>query len=252
MVSKRLPEVLHDFVELVDCTFAQETSPEADFPKKSTYDLGTEPVCSVDERKAAILPRNVYEALRVRIASDPRLHGASTYRTIYEVSEGHIVLNPTAESLNHIEHRGVRYCTHAYYAGDSHVLFRPYSYPSGTQGSEANSLSLGRIHMIFVHKRLQADGNYRHQVFVALRTFTALSEQDQPGDPYRRHSASRATLVYSSPSPALRVVPICDIVAQFVVCPYREVATPALSRRCIVAIPWEEVCDKQRLRDSRD
>ncbi|KAI0715534.1 hypothetical protein C8T65DRAFT_771456, partial [Cerioporus squamosus] len=252
VASKRLPEVLQDFADLIECAFVG-TPTEQYSPSRSVYDLDSEPALAVNERKAVMLPRDVYEALRVCIASNPELRGNCTYRTVHTVADGaSIVLNAEAQILQHIEHRGVRYCIHAYHSGDSHVLFRA-SPAEPTQGAGNNALSLGRIHMIFTHKRLQADGRYRHQVFVALRPFTALSDDDQQRDPYRRYSALRATLIYASPSPTLRVVPMHAVVAQFVACPYREPrAASVLSRRCMVAIPLDQVRAKQRHSVSRN
>ena len=241
MVSKRLPEVLHDFADLIDCAFTGASPAENHTANASVYGPNSEPLICVTGRKATMLPREIYEALHSCISTDPYLRGSSSYRTVYEVASAAIVLNAEAEYLNHVSHRGVRYSTHAYHAGDSHVLYKVSS-ADRTHRMNAGALALGRIHMIFAHKRLQADGQYRHQVFVAIRPFTALSEPDGRSDPYRRYSALRATLVYSSPSSTLRVVPIHDVVAQFVGCPYREPITAStLSRQCMIAIPLDEV-----------
>ncbi|TFK80136.1 hypothetical protein K466DRAFT_504413, partial [Polyporus arcularius HHB13444] len=240
MVSGQLPAVLHDLIDLIDCAFSGET-PESGSITPSVYAAGSEPSLAVDERKKSPLPLATYDALLACIQGDSSLRGIAVYRLIQQDREGAIILNSEAQLLQHVEHRGNRYCTYSYYPGDSHVLFRESSGSrSRTQEAEHTALSLGQIQSIFIHKRLQADGSFVHQTFAALRRFNALSEADQRHDPYRRYQSLRATLIYSSPAPSIQVVPMRDITAQFVVCPYRTLQ-PMLSRQCMVAIPLDEV-----------
>ncbi|KAI0691403.1 hypothetical protein C8T65DRAFT_587227 [Cerioporus squamosus] len=240
MVSRELPIVLHDFIDLIDCSFSGDV-PESDTTRPSVYAAGSEPMLTVHEKKASPLPFETYQALLGCIQGDPALRGTGLYRSVFEDQDGAIVLNPQAELLQHVEHRGLRYCTYSHYPGDSHVLFRASTAATArTRETEHPALSLGQIQAIFIHKRLQADGKYLHQTFAALRTFGALSEADQCHDPYRRYNSLRATLIYSSPARNIRVVPMRDITAQFVACPYRHPQS-ALSRPCMVAIPLDEV-----------
>ncbi|KAI0703503.1 hypothetical protein C8T65DRAFT_578736 [Cerioporus squamosus] len=248
MVSRRLPAVLNDLVDLIDCAFSGDT-PGSDSIRPSVYAAGSEPSVAVNEQKKSLLPLETYNALLACIRGDSSLRGAAIYRSIQEDQERAIVLSSDAQLLQHVEHRGVRYCTYSYYPGDSHVLFRESPGSTlRTQQTEHTALSLGQIQSIFVHKRLQADGSFLHQTFAALRPFNALSEADQRHDPYRRYKSLRATLVYSSPSPTIRVVPIRDIIAQFVACPYRNHQS-MLSRQCMVVIPLDEVRVSKALRE---
>ncbi len=238
LVAKRVPEVLQEFVDLIDCAFVGETTDE-DPPTAhvTPYDVNSEPVAMFEEKKATQLPVDIYQNLLERIISDPTLSQGYRYRSVHAPTDRNVVLSPMAQVLRSVKHRGTRYTGFSFCRGDSHVLFRSTP-PDET--IEEPRFAIGQIQSIFLHKRLLPDGQYRSQVFVILRRFAPLSQDDAHLDPYQRHRAMRVSLVYAIPLHENLVKPIRDIVSHVATCPYRD-DRQQLREKCIVAVPLDEV-----------
>ncbi|KAI1782933.1 hypothetical protein LXA43DRAFT_899010, partial [Ganoderma leucocontextum] len=236
LAAKQLPSIVPDLAELIDCTFVGEVSEDSQdsdiHAHHSLFSNSSEPSMEVEETKTHYLSEVAYNALLDVIRSDASLRHSTEYRSVHETDPQKMVLNSAAQILSTVQHRGRRFATYACCPGDSRVLFRSMLAGGG--------LALGQIETIFVHRRRSWDGRDHHQTFAVLRPFTALSREDQSHDPYRRHHALRTCLVYETPSQAITVVPMRDIMAQFASCPYVD-NNGMISRPCIVAVPLDEV-----------
>ena len=176
--------------------------------------------------------------------ADATLHQVTQYRSIYETSrhQGVIVLSAVAESLASVIHRGKRFSTAAHCKSDSHVIYRA--------PPELNRLILGRIDRLFVHKRKRIDGQFHHQVFAVVRQYLELELDEVKQDPYRRYPGLRASLIHDELSSQMDVIPMRDIVAHFVTCPYD--ADDVVRKPCMVALPLDQVCDIPLLQQPDD
>ncbi|KAI0688340.1 hypothetical protein C8T65DRAFT_526276, partial [Cerioporus squamosus] len=224
-----LPPILEQFATLLDDAFTGEDLVSDD--AATMYADDSEPRREADERKVSQLPAALYRTLLECIRADKSLHHSSVYCSTYDDSpQDRIVLNAMAEPLSYVQHRGKRFSTAVHCEADSHVIYRA---PPKT-----NRLVLGRIEKLFVHKRRCIDGEFHHQVFAVMRQYSSLSEDDSKHDPYRRYAGLRASLVYESLSRNVEVVPMRDVTAHFVTCPYDDGGL--LSRPCIVALPLDQ------------
>ncbi|RPD52519.1 hypothetical protein L227DRAFT_514717, partial [Lentinus tigrinus ALCF2SS1-6] len=234
LAAKLLPTVLEQFTPHIDTAFTDNEVNSDDVPAAFSDD--SEPVLEVNEKKLALLPKNLYMDLLRRMQADETIHHGTNYCSTYDdsSSQDRTVLNAMAESLMHVEHRGKCFSTATYREADSHVIYR-------TSSTTTKRLALGRVDRLFVHKRRCSDGQFHHQVFAVLRQYLELDEEDVKYDPYRRYPGLRASLIYDALSNDVEVIPMRDIIAHFVTCPYA--AGDAISKSCMVALPLDQVCD---------
>ena len=216
-----LPSFLDEFTTLLDVP----TEGIESFASDSV------PIFEYNDSKTALLPESIYHALLRSIADDPSIHHGTTYRSVYkEVAQTkEVLLSAAAHSTASIKHRGKRFCTISYCEDDSRVVYR-----------KGEHLILGQIVSIFGHKRGCQDGKFHEQVFVALRRYQSLTQDDALHDPYRRMQGLRTTLTYSTPTETVVVVPMSNITSHFVACPFQD-KDSVLSRPCIVALPLDQV-----------
>ncbi|RPD63616.1 hypothetical protein L227DRAFT_496922 [Lentinus tigrinus ALCF2SS1-6] len=234
LAAKLLPAVLEQFAAIIDTAFTGSEDNAEDLP--SAFVDNSEPVLQANEKKVSSLPTNLYQALLRRVQTDTTIHHGTQYCSIYDdlsPQRGSMtVLNAMAESLAYVKHRGKRFSTAAHCEADSHVIYRTLL--------ETDHMVLGQVVKLFIHKRKCLDGLFRHQVFAVVRRYLALDEEDVKHDPYRPYPGLRASLVYSAPSDDVEVIPVRDIIAHFVACPYE--AEGAIRKPCMVALPLDQVC----------
>ncbi|RPD65577.1 hypothetical protein L227DRAFT_493713 [Lentinus tigrinus ALCF2SS1-6] len=229
--SENLPAFLKNFGTMIE----QAMGGDEKTALLGLFAQEAEPTAIVDEKKVTPLPRDVYQGLLACVRRDPTLNCSGNYRSIYDTSSsGQIVLNAQGHLLSSIKHKGRRFCPVSHHVGDSNVIFRVSS--NGDTGMRI--LAMGQIQLIFVHKRRRPDGTDWHQLFVAIRRYRALSQRDMPHDTYGRYTALRAGLVYEALAVPVEVIPVRNIVAHCVTCPYRNSGT---SEACMVAFTLDEV-----------
>lgn len=230
LAAGTLPSVLEQFAGLVDDAFTGGDIISDD--ASTTFADNAEPKVEVDEKRVSQLPAGLYRTLLKSIMADDTIHHSSQYSSTYEDSpQDHIVLNVMAQPLPYIQHRGRRFSTAAHCEADSHVIYR--TLPG------MDKLVLGRIEKLFAHKRRCIDDEFHHTVFAVVRQYSALSEDDVNHDLYRRYAGLRASLVYDSLSRDVEVIPMRNVTAHFVTCPYDDGGT--LRKPCIVALPLDQV-----------
>ncbi|KAI0349682.1 hypothetical protein OH77DRAFT_1414519 [Trametes cingulata] len=184
------------------------------------------------------LPSAVYQALLRRLAADNTLAGESAYRDIDSgATSPSEVLNPNAHVLASVMHKGRRLSDAAHHVGDSHVSFCH----AADNDRRRQTATFGQIQMLFVHNRRARSGGFQRQVFAAVKVYPSLSAADAALDPYRSVEGADARLVYSELSSDIQVIPLDDIVAHFVTCPYRAMGAISLSRPCVAVLSVQEV-----------
>lgn len=227
-----LPSVLDQLVDLIDTAFTGNDSNSGH--ATAAFEDDSEPVLQMDEAKLTLLPANVYRTLLQSIRADETIHHNTQYRSTYDdppdQGTGAIVLSAMAQSLQYVKHRAKRFSTARHCEADSRVIYRTN-----------NRLVLGRIERLFLHKRrCRLDGQYHHSVFAAVRQYIALTDDGAKQDPYRRYAGLRASLICEALSNVVEVIPMRNILAHFVACPYE--ACDELGRPCMVALPLDQVC----------
>lgn len=162
------------------------------------------------------LPLTVYRALLHRLAVDPTLAQSVVYRSFDSPTDiSTPILNPTGQILRAVTHRGRRYTDVDHHRGDSQV-----SFVRGHPGATDVPVH-GLIQSIFLHRRYSPrTGEYRSQVFVAVKAYRILHAHDASADCYRLHRGLGARLVYVELDAAVEVLPMQDIISHFVACPY--------------------------------
>ncbi|RPD52423.1 hypothetical protein L226DRAFT_474091, partial [Lentinus tigrinus ALCF2SS1-7] len=229
LTTGTIPEILHQFNDLVDNAFSGEYL-DAQYP--NTFADNSEPILEADEKKITLLPATLYRTFLRFIQADPTMHHSTDYCSAYDdtPAENVMVLNAHVQFLLHVDHRGRRFAAASYCEADSHVIYR---------SCDGQDLVLGQIKKLFVHKRRCTDGQIHHQVFAVIRQYLGLTTADAIHDPYRRYIGLRASLVYDSPSRENEIVAMRNITAHFVACPYDDGGV--LSRPCMVALPLDQV-----------
>ncbi|KAI0644443.1 hypothetical protein C8Q79DRAFT_912872 [Trametes meyenii] len=220
------PEILQPLIPLIERAFSGQVS-------SLLTDLGLTSGRPIPEDPGHLvqLPNEVYNSLFQRLSTDVLLSEGTSYRHARaSLSPADFVLNPSARQLDAIVHRGRRYADVTHRIGDSQVVFR-----------RGTTTRFGQIQSIFLHHRRLWSGDFRYQVFIALREHEALSPQDVTHDNYRKHEGLEAQLVRSTLDPAVLVIPIQDIVCHFASCPLPEPDTSSIPYPCLVVISLNEV-----------
>ncbi len=228
------PVVLRRLAYLIEQAFSGQSGWTDPAPLDFNLDT-TLPGIFADPDYLAPLPPPIYASLLQRLATDQALSETTIYRHFASPITRTVVLNPNARVLPTVTYKGRRYSGPTS-LGDSYVTFRPLS-SSGT----GRGHKFGQIQMIFLHHRRLRSGDFRHQVFAAVREFPALSLDDAEYDVYKNQAGLEARLVYSELSGAVEVIPICDIISHFVACPYQKPAAAGALKSCYVVVSLDQV-----------
>ncbi|KAI1787844.1 hypothetical protein LXA43DRAFT_895643 [Ganoderma leucocontextum] len=183
------------------------------------------------------LPQDIYHALFRRLHAEPRLSDYTYYcSTQSAVNPGIPVLNPNAQLLPDITYMGRRFTTANRSIGDSNIMFHARSF--------ADTQAFGQIQLIFEHKRSIRGGEFRHEVFLAIKSYQPLAKMDIHLDPYDAFEGLSTKLVRTELDSHIQVIPLNDMVrvCHVVMCPFRSTAPNCqLTYSCSVVVALDEV-----------
>ncbi|EIW51125.1 uncharacterized protein TRAVEDRAFT_54873 [Trametes versicolor FP-101664 SS1] len=230
-----LTEILQELAPCLEQTFNGDSRNPA--PTLADLGLPADEAVVPDLSQSTPLSPALYDALLRRLSSDAHLSERISYRSFdTPVDLSTPILNPNAQILPAVMHRGRRYTNVAHNAGDSQVVY--------LRAHGATTLNYGQIQSIFLHQRYIQAGEMRQQVFAVVRAYRALSAADSRMDPYRAHRGLGARLVYARLEPVLEVIPMQYIVSHYVSCPYDPVSPPngnlTLQSGCLVVVALDE------------
>ncbi|KZT07160.1 uncharacterized protein LAESUDRAFT_651556 [Laetiporus sulphureus 93-53] len=222
-----LPRFFQQFQSTIDGAFCVQVR-DITSEQALTFDPESELRLEVREELATSLPIIVYGKLITYLNSCHHAQDSDHYKA--QSSPSHVdgmMLNPIAQSLRMITHRGRQFCTARSSIGDSNVVVRTHY-----EGS-----SLAQIQDLFVHKRMVPDGGTITQTFAVVKFYSQLSSDDMQYDPYRRFNHLHSRLMYAVPSADIAVMSFKDIKGHFASCPFED---SRLNRSCISTIPLDD------------
>ena len=185
------------------------------------------------------LPQNIYLALLQRLHAEPRLSNYTYYcSTQSTVNPDTPILNPNAQLLPGITYMGRRFAAANRSTGDSNVMFHVRHFADSHRSVHA----FGQIQLIFEHKRSIRGGEFRRQVFLAIKNYPLLSPMDVHLDPYEAFEGLSTKLVRTELDSRIQVIPLSDVLCHVVMCPFRStVSTRQPPYSCSVVVALDEV-----------
>ncbi|KAH9856389.1 hypothetical protein C2E23DRAFT_722656 [Lenzites betulinus] len=206
-------DVLQELSSLFDQNFAGD--PRNPVPTLSDMGPSADDSVVLDFEQVSPLPALIYRALFRRLSFDLVLAQSVVYRRSDSTADMSTpILNPNAQFLSAVMHRGRRYTDAAHNVGDSQVTYFRHVTPA------LSSPAYGQIQAIFVHQRAVPGGCFRNQVFAAIRAFRELGPVDASTDPYRIHRGLGAKLMVADLDTTTEVLPMEDVRGHFVSCLY--------------------------------